>query len=67
VEVGRCYLRTLNNDERKWSWTIYLGWHVKRTLEGVPTVGYAPTLEDAKHRFRECFDRMIEAGVVTLT
>jgi hypothetical protein len=65
-DVGRCYLRTLSNNEVRWSWTIYIGIHVKRIIVGVPTAGYALTLDEAKEQFPKSFDRMIAAGAVRL-
>jgi hypothetical protein len=66
LEVGRCYLRTLSDNRQQWSWTIYIGIHVKRIVEGVPIAGTADTLDEAKTAFRKSFDRMIAAGVVSL-
>ena len=66
-EVGRCYLRTMSHNRQQWSWTIYIGIHVKRIVEGVPIAGIANTLDEAKAAFRKSFDRMIAAGVVSLT
>ena len=66
VEVGRCYLRFLASGPKRWSWSIYLGIHVKRTVEGVPLAGYADSLDLAKQQFREAFGRLYEAGVVAL-
>ena len=67
IDVGRCYLRTLSNNEQAWSWTVYIGWHVKRLVPGVPIAGYAATLDDAKLQFMQCFERLIAAGAITLT
>ena len=64
--VGRCYHRPFADAGRQWSWSIYIGIHVKRLVEGVPVHGYAATLELAEKDFREAFERMIEAGVVAL-
>jgi hypothetical protein len=66
VEVGRCYLRTLSNNAQMWTWTIYIGGHVKRIVSGVPIAGYTPTFDEANQQFRGSFQRMIEAGVVDL-
>jgi hypothetical protein len=66
VDVGRCYLRYLTSDENKWSWSIYIGIHVKRTVEGVPLAGYANSLDLAKQQFQEAFGRLYEEGVVAL-
>ena len=64
VDVGRCYLRTLADNEQRWHWTIYIGRPVKEVIEGVPVSGNAETLDQAKEQFRNSFDRMIAAGVV---
>jgi hypothetical protein len=66
VDVGRCYLRTLSNNEQRWSWTIFIGNHVKSVVTGVPTAGYTATLEEAKEQLRRSFDQMVAAGVVQL-
>jgi hypothetical protein len=66
VDVGRCYLRHLTGDREKWSWSIYIGIHVKRTVEGIPLAGYADTLDLAQQQFREAFGRLYAAGVVAL-
>jgi hypothetical protein len=66
VDVGRCYLRRLAGDREKWSWSIYLGIHVKRTVEGIPLAGYADSLDLAQQQFREAFGRLFAAGVVAL-
>ena len=63
-DVGRCGLRLLSNNERRWSWTIYIGKEVKALIPGVPTAGYASTLDEAKEQFRKSFERMITAGLV---
>jgi hypothetical protein len=60
VDVGRCYLRTLSNNERRWSWTIFID-QAKQVL-GVPTAGYAATLDEANKQFRKSFDRMRSSG-----
>jgi hypothetical protein len=64
--VGRCYLRPFADADRQWSWSIYIGIHVKRLVQGVPVYGYATTFEIAEKNFREAFERMIEANVVVL-
>jgi len=66
VDVGRCYLRPLAGDREKWSWSIYIGMHVKRTVEGIPLAGYAESLDLAKQQFGEAFGRLYDAGVVAL-
>jgi len=63
-DAGRCYLRELANNEMKWHWTIYIGTHASRPVEGVPIVGNADTLDQAKAEFRKSFDAMLAAGVV---
>ena len=66
-EVGRCYLRALAGNEKRWQWTIYIGTRVSRSLEGIPIAGNTDTLDAAKADFRESFDKMIAAGVVNLS
>jgi hypothetical protein len=66
IEVGRCYLRTVANNEQSWLWTIYIGIYALRRVEGVPISGNAKTLEQATAEFRFCFEQMILAGVVSL-
>ena len=63
-DVGRCGLRILSNNDGQWSWTIYIGKEVKALIPGVPTAGFASTLEEAKEQFRKSFDRMIASGLV---
>jgi hypothetical protein len=41
ADVGRCYLRTLADNEQRWHWTIYIGRAVKEVIEGVPVSGNA--------------------------
>jgi hypothetical protein len=48
------------------SWTIYIGIHVKRLVQGVSVAGYASTLEQAKADFRAVSDSLIEAGAIAL-
>ena len=64
VDVGRCYLRSLADNEQRWHWTIYIGRSVKKVIEGVPVSGSAETLDQAKEQFRSSFDRMITAGAI---
>ena len=66
VDVGRCYLRRMAGDREKWSWSIYIGIHVKRTVEGIPLAGYADSLDSAQQQFSEAFSRLFGAGVVAL-
>jgi hypothetical protein len=54
----------LSNNDGQWSWTIYIGKEVKALIPGVPTAGFASTLEEAKEQFRKSFDRMIASGLV---
>jgi hypothetical protein len=64
MEVGRCYLRAMAGNAKFWHWTIYIGTHVRRVVEGVPIAGNANSLDEAKAQFRDSFERMIAAGVV---
>lgn len=66
VDVGRCYRMFLTGNREKWSWSIYLGIHVKRTVEGVPLAGYADSFDLAKQDFEVAFGRLFAAGVVAL-
>ena len=66
VDVGRCCLRNLAGQEQQWSWTIYIGRHVTRTVEGVPIAGVADSIDQAKAQFRENFERLIATGAVRL-
>jgi hypothetical protein len=66
VDVGRCYLRRLAGDHEKWSWSIYIGIQVKRTVEGIPLAGYADSLDLATQQFSEAFGRLFDAGGVAL-
>ena len=52
--------------QRKGSWSIYIGIYVKRIVEGVSLSVYCETLEEAEAQFRRNFDRLIAAGVVAL-
>jgi hypothetical protein len=66
VDVGRCYRRFLTGDREQWSWSIYIGMHVKRTIEGIPLAGYADSLDLAQQQFREAFGQLFAAGVLAL-
>jgi hypothetical protein len=66
VDVGRCYRRYLTSDREQWSWSIHVGIHVKRTVEGIPVAGYADSLDLAEQQFQEAFGRLFAAGVVAL-
>jgi hypothetical protein len=66
VEVGRCYLRQMAGNMTAWHWTIYIGRHVRHVVEGVPVAGDADSLEAAKAKFRDSFERMMAAGAVNL-
>jgi hypothetical protein len=66
VEIGRCGLRILSNNEERWSWTIYIGGHITSILTAVPTAGYAASFEEAKQSFLKNFEAMVAAGVVKL-
>lgn len=67
VDVGRCYLRGLTGGERKWWWTIYIGGpgQPNRSVPGIPIAGAADTLEAAQDDFKQNFEQLIAAGVVS--
>ena len=65
VDVGRCYLRSLTVGDQ-WSWSIFVGVHVKRAVDGIPLAGYAASIDLAKQQFQEAFGRLLAAGFVVL-
>lgn len=65
LKLAAATLRTFSNDQA-WRWTIFLGFHVKHLVSGVPVAGYAATLEDAKNEFLRRFEVMTAAGAVKL-
>jgi hypothetical protein len=67
VDVGRTYGDRFAGNVLAWRWTIYLGRHVRRTVDGVSVTGLADTPEEAKAQFRASFEKMIAAGVVDFT
>jgi hypothetical protein len=67
VDVGRTYATRLAGNVEAWRWTIYIGIHVKRMVEGVAVSGHARTLAEATTQFRASFERMIEANVVKIS
>src|ERR1044071_9034910 len=69
IEVGRCMLERLAGATEKWTWTIYitgLG-RPNRSVEGIPIVGAADTLDQAQENFKNAFERMRVAGVINDT
>jgi hypothetical protein len=64
--VGRCYHVPFAAPRGQWSWTVYFGVHVKRTVEGVEMLGRSATLDGAQIAFRESFERLLAEQVVYL-
>lgn len=58
-------LFTMTNKERLWSWAIYVGLDAKGLVHGVPTAGYAGTLEEAKEKFSTALTEWSRTTVVT--
>jgi hypothetical protein len=66
IASGRCALRQFTGTREAWHWTIYIGQHVSRAVEGVSIEGMADTLEQAKSVFRDSFEKLKAAGVVEI-
>lgn len=67
VDVGRCYLRGLTGGEQKWWWTVYIAGsgRASQRVPGIPIEGSADTIEQAQAAFKQSFEQMIAAGVVS--
>src|ERR1041384_2713133 len=67
LDVGRCKLELLAGAIQKWTWTIYIAGgpgRPSRSVDGIPIVGTADTLEQAQQYFKDAFERMRRAGVI---
>src|ERR1051325_804559 len=67
LDVGRCKLEMLAGAVQKWTWTIYIGGgpgRPSRSVEGIPIVGTADTLEQAQQYFKDAFERMRTAWLL---
>lgn len=64
ISVGRTYKDIFARDVR-WLWTIYIKGEVYE-VQDVPITGLELSLDDAKARFKDSFERMIKAGAVKL-
>jgi hypothetical protein len=65
-DVGRCCRRSIAGGELRWHWSIFVGTHIRRLVNGVPIAGHAETLDRADQQFQASFERMVVAGVVRL-
>ena len=66
-DVGRIYLQVRDPTGPQWTWTIYLGHHMRQILPAVPVAGTADTLAQAMTQFKSSFDRMIAGGAVRIS
>jgi len=67
LDVGRCKLEMLAGAIQKWTWTLYIAGgpgRPSRSVEGIPIVGTADTLDQAQQYFKDAFERMRTAGVI---
>jgi hypothetical protein len=69
VATGKCDrpLEMLAGAIQKWTWTIYIGGgpgEPSRSVEGIPIVGTADTLDQAQQYFKDALERMRGAGVI---
>ena len=67
LDVGRCKLEMLAGAIQKWTRTIYIAGgpgRPSRSVDGIPIVGAAETLDEAQENFKNAFDRMRSAGVI---
>ena len=65
-DVGRIYLQVRHPIGPRWTWTIYLGHHIRQILPAVSVAGTADTLAHAIIQFKSSFDRMIAKGAVNI-
>ena len=66
-DVGRIYLQHRAPTGPQWTWTIYLGHHMRQILPAVPVAGNADTLAQAMMQFKTSFDRMLADGAVKIS
>jgi len=59
-------LERLAGGIEKWSWTIYVAGPSRpsRSIEGIPIVVAADTLDQAQENFKNALERMHSAGVI---